>query len=388
MTQRAEYEFKYYTPAGEYLFSILNYHSANLWVSEREVGSFYIDIPYEIANKIIKVIELDGIFEIYRSYSKRTPQLLFKKRWFVALWRDKIDEKGVRYTRIRCHCCNNLVDRRIIYYRPETAEVIIDSVPADNAIKRLVRQNLGDLCTVASRDWSDRIVVSPYTSLAPTISMDGLQYRKLLPVLKEACDITLEEHDVYLTYDLFWNNTTQKYIFNTYVNQLGVNRGSDSETPLFLTAYTDDKYSEFGGLGYASMELDGTDRRTAVYCGGQGEKEDRVIKEAFNADEINRVPFGLWEDWEDARRVGTEEGVQAAADIRLQRWTPRVAVNGHISPEFSRYIGVELNWGDRVVFKFKDNIYDVNLYKVQISLENDGSEKIQIFTRNMKESYY
>lgn len=388
MSQRSEYEFKYYSPAGKYLFSITNWHNVNFWVSEKEVGSFYIDVPYTIANHIMKTVEIDGIFEIYRSYIGGSQNLMFGKRWFVRLWRDKIDENGVRYTRIRCVCCNNLIDRRIIYYRPETSQTTITAEPADDAIKRLARENFGADCTDADRDWSDMITISADTSSAPAITLDGLQYRKLLPVMQDICDIAYDVDETYLTFDLWWNTSDKKYVFNTFIGQLAANRGSDGNLPLFLTAYVDDKYSGFGSLGYASVELDATDARTLVVCGGQGEGADRIIKEASNDDEIARVPFGLWEDWQDARQSESENSVQAEADARLAEWTPRIAVNGHISAELARYLGTEINWGDKVVFKFKENVYDVHLYKVQVQLDNNGAENMSIFTRNMKEEYY
>lgn len=388
MSQRSEYEFKYYNPAGKYLFSITNWHGVNFWVSEKEVGSFYIDVPYTIANHIMKTIEIDGIFEIYRSYIGGSQELMFGKRWFVRLWRDKIDENGVRYTRILCVGCNNLIDRRIIYYKPNTAQVEVSSTPADDAIKRLARENFGADCTDASRDWSDKITITPNVGEAPNIDLDGLQYRKLLPLFGEICDLSYDTDETYLTFDLKWSVANNKYIFDTFVGQMGANKGVKSQTPLYLTSYIDDKFSEFGGLSYASIEFDATDTRTFVVCGGQGEGDDRVIKEASNDVEIERVPFGLWEDWQDARQSTTEAAVQSEADATLLRWTPRIAVNGHISSEFARHLGTEINWGDKVIFKFKDSVYDVNLYKIQVALTDNGAENISIFTRNMKEEYY
>jgi len=386
-TKRAEYEFRYYNPSGDYVFSILNYHGANFWVRERDVGSFYIDIPYIMSKEILSKIEIDGIFEIYRTNEWGVKELIFNKRWFVRLWRDKIEENGVKFSRIRCVDCNNLVDRRIVYYLPQSPQTIINNIPADDAIKRLARENFGNLA-VERRDWSDKIFIEEDFGLAHEISLDAFQYRKLLPLMGNICDTVREEHDQYLTFNVYWSENINKYVFETKVDQLGTNRGVDSESPLHLTAILGEEGGEFGGLRYASVELNAVESRTAVYAGGQGDKENRIIKEAFNQEEIDRIPFGLWESWQDARMSGTPGGVQAVADRRLQRWTPQIAVNGHISSDFTKYLGSKINWGDRVVFRFRDHIYEVNITSITINLANNGSEIISLKTRNMREEYY
>ena len=393
------YDFRYHNPIGKYLFSFDSYYGANYWVSERQVSSFTIDIPHTIGRKILPYLELDGIAEIYRTVGNKKT-LMFNKRWLLGLWRDKVDDRGIKYLRLRFIDCNNLVDRRIVFYPRETKYTTINGLPADNAIKKLARENFGSLSTDKSRDWSHSIDIESNRSLCAPIDMTGFSYLKLMTVMNNICDVSYKKNGEYLTYDMSWQPEANKYVFKTYKNQLGSDRGARSEKPLYFTVSAKEETTDFGGLSYASVEVNGIDRRTVVYCGGgleeltEEEKEEeveaeRVIVEVKDEDTIGKSPFGRWEDWEDARNSGNDlDGITAVAYERLEKWKPVVAVNGHMSDVFTRLIGKEFNWGDIIAFKFKNYIYDVHIDKVNFDLDENGDEDIQIFTRNMAETYY
>ncbi len=384
MSNNVDYEFRYYSPYGQYRFSLTGYYNAEYWVAERGVGSFYIDIPYNKAQEILPSLELDGTFEIYRHYGG-VKTLMFNKRWFLGLWREK-EDNGKKYLRLRCLDCNTIIDRRIVYYRPETPQSEINNLPADNAIKRILRENLG-VNASNIRDWSHLVQIDADTNSAPPISLSAFAYNKVLPLLDKICDLSYTENDTYLTFDTRWHPDAKKYRITTYVNQMGANRGSSGNNTLYFTPALQETH-DFGGLNYASIEMNGIDRRTAVYCGGRDTGEDRLIAEAFDQEEIDRSPFGLWEDWEDARMVGTEDNVQNEANVRLEKWKKKIAVNGHMSGAFTRFFGREFNWGDIVAFKFRNQVYDVHMNRVLFKLYGNGSEEIRIFTRNLAESYY
>lgn len=395
MQSNTEYEFKYYNPSGEYQFSVSSWYNAQFWVSEREVGSFYIDVPYELGKQIVPYLDEDGIFEIYRS-NFGTKKLLFNKRWFLGLWRDKVDESGLRYLRMRCLGCNNIIDRRIVYYAAGEAETIVTATPADDAIKRILRQNLGS-SAATYRDISDYLQIDGDLSLAPNIDVDGFEYRKILPLLQEFCDIAYSQDETYVTFDVTWSPEASKYRFSTFVGQLGADKGINGAQTLYLTTTDRDEKESSSGLSYASVEVNGIDRRTAVYAGGQivvydegleTEYEERTISEAYDNDKIDRTPFGLWEDWEDARETSDADALQDVADKRLREWETKIVVNGHMSDSFTRFFDREFGYGDIVAFKFRGNAYDVHIDKVLFNLDGSGKEEIQIFTRNMEESYY
>jgi len=394
MPSPEEYEFRYYSSSGEYRFSITSWYNAEFWVAEREVGSLVLDIPENMGASIEKYLEEDGIFEIYREYFGEK-KLLFNKRWFLGLWRYKRDESGIKYLRIRCLGCNNIIDRRIVYYSPTDSEATIDSVEADDAIKGIMRENFGSLAE-SYRDISNYLLIEGDLGLAPQIDFDGFSYQKVLPLLRSICDASYSA-GTYLTFDVTWKPEANKYVFSTYVNQLGVNKGIYGQKTLYLTVPDERDGINSGGLSYASVAVDGIDRRTAVYAGGQmvtynegldTEYEERTIKEAYDQEKIDRTPFGLWEDWQDARETADDDAIQEVANSRLEDWKTKIVVNGHMSDAFTRFFGREFDYGDIVAFKYRNKAYDVHIDKVMFTLEGTGKKVIQIMTRNMEESYY
>jgi hypothetical protein len=385
MSTTTNYEFKYYAPFGENLFSFSSpFYGAQFWVKEKEVGSFFIDIPHNVADSIVEMLDYDGILEVYRSrYGQKN--LLFSKRWLLGQWRDKVDEQGRKFMRLKFLGCNNILARRIIAYYPGTSNVKVVNEQADDALKRLVRENLGE-GAVTDRDISDILDIEPNFSLASDVTINNFERVNLLTVLNNICDAAYSQNEEYVTFDLKWDEGTGKYIFKTYVGQLGTNRGIDAKNPLYFTMGGENELG-FGGLDYASVDINGIDRRSYIYCGGQGELMDRSIEEVYDDDLIRLSPIGRWEDWEDARNTADDD-LSNATKARLEKWLPKVIVNGHMSGAFTRRFGTEINWGDIVVFKFKSHVYDVHLEKVLFVLEADSSEKITIFTRNMKDVYY
>lgn len=386
MPSTIDYEFKFYTPFGEGIFSLTsNYYNIQFWVSEKEVGSLIIDIPHNIASEIIGMLEYDTVVEIYRSrYGMKT--LLFGKRWLLGQWRDKSDENGNKYMRLKLVCCNNIATRRIVAYLPETSYAKVESEKADDAIKRIMRENFGVSATDGSRNISNILEIEPNAGLASTVSTEDFARVNVFTVINNICDAAFSQNGEYLTFDIKWSPEKNKYVFQTYFGQLGVDRGINSTNTLYFTI-VNDSLTGFGGLDYASIDIDGYNRRTFVYCGGQGEGAERNIVTAKDDNLIRLSPMGRWEDWQDARNT-SDANLQAACNTRLMEWQPKVVINGHMSGSFTRKFGSELDWGDIVAFKFKNNAYDVHLDKVMFNLPDDSSELITIFTRNMKEEYY
>jgi len=381
-----EYEFKYYSANGEYLFSLTdNHYGAEFWVAEAEVGSLIIDLPIAVGNEIVDYLELDATVEIYRSYNN-VKTLMFGKRWFLVLWREKEDNYGQKSMRLLFYCCNNLIERRIVNYPAGSNKCKIDNEHADDAIKRILKQNMGNLAP-ARRDWSAYIDIEDNFSLAPKISIEEFAHVKTSTVLENICTASMAQNNTYLTYNVGWQPETQKYVIATYVGHLGADRGIKGQNTLYFTV-ADDETLGFGGLGYASVAMDGTSRRTAIYCGGRDEGEKRIIVEVFDDDAISQSPFGLWESWQDARNLQTEDGVRKKALEVLNDRKAKFAINGHMSGSFTKYFGAEFGWGDVVAFKFKNYLYDIHINKVHFQINDNGSEDIKIYTRNLEDSYY
>ena len=228
--QQTTYDFAFYTPDGELVFFITGYHKANFWVKEQEIGSLTLDLPYVMIPDMLPYIAEDCIIEIYKS-DFNGKILMFNKRWFLKLWRDKVDEKGVKFLRLIAQDCNHLAEKRIIAYDDETSYTQKQDMPADDMIKEFARENFGSSCTDTTRDWSDKIEIEENQSAAPDVSIDGVEKRLILPVLQEICQKS-EAAGTYLTFNVIWRPDMKKYLFYTRIDALESDRGSLSQMPI------------------------------------------------------------------------------------------------------------------------------------------------------------
>lgn len=381
------YFFAYYTPDGNLKFFLTAYHSANFWVEEGSVGSFTIDLPYKVAETVYPQVQEDGIFEIYRS-GKSNNELMFGKRWFLKMKRIKQDERGVKYLRLISFDCNHLFNKRVIAYSAGKKRYVNKEGYADDLIKAFARENFGALCTDATRDWSDKITIENDLSLGPEIEVEAGEYKLLNTVFQEISDLAYEEDETYLTYNMSWSPEASKYRFRTHIGCLGTNRGMYSKDPIYLTTVDSNARGSRGGLAYASVEYDARDTRTRIYCGGRGSGEEQTVVEAEATTRIERVPFGLWEDFEHAGNAEKTAVITKIANQRLREWRPYIKVNGHMEKAFTDYLGDVFDWGDILAIKYHDEIYDIHINKVMIDLPENGSQDIRIFTRNMEEEFY
>ena len=80
--------------------------------------------------------------------------------------------------------------------------------------------------------------------------------------------------------------TVGRTVFSTYADFLGEDRRASSSNRLLIS-------EQYGNLRNAKVEWLLSDEATAVYAGGQGQEEERVIKFAEDAKRIELgAPYG------------------------------------------------------------------------------------------------
>jgi hypothetical protein len=369
------YNIIYREPGGVMKFVIDDWFRFEYVRKEGDYGSLYLDLPptYNMQD-----FAIDGRLEVWRQVGALPPYLDMDAVWFIRLVRSKVDENGKRLIHILAYDAVHLIERRIIPYASGTAQAS-KTGPADNVMKAIMRENFGNQATDASRDISDRLMIDYDLSKGATVTKE-FAWRKCLPVMQELADESSAQ-GTYLTFDVVYVED-KKVMFKTYTGQRGTNRGVSAVGSGLIASI------ENGMLSYVSVSNDHTEERNFIYAGGRGEKENRIIATSYDLDRINISRYNRCEDWIDSRQTEENDNVQGDADNRLQEAKPKMVVNGHLQQVPGALYGVDYFFGDIITVKFGDMVFDVHLDTVHITVDGDGSEKVQIYSRNLDDTEY
>jgi hypothetical protein len=374
----ADYQIQYTDPFGNQkaVFTIDDFISLEYGKKEGEVGSLYIDFP-----PIFKTgfFVPEGRFYVYRRMNSGIFELDMDTVWFIRLIRYKTDEQGKRYIHILAHDAIEIIDRRIVAYNADTP-YSDKTGNADSVIKLIMRENFGDLCEDTWRNISDYLLIDKDAGVAPSITIKDLARRKILPIFQEICAMS-KEKGMYLTFDL--SPIDEELQFKTYVGQRGVNRGSNSKSPLVLTMESDT-------LSYASIADDHTDEYNFIYAGGTGVKNNRVIKTLYDNKLMAISPYNRCEDFISAgtSEDQTDEDIDNLCKSRLSETRPKIVLNGHIQQSKDCSYGVHYGFGDIITIVYNGISLDVHIDTVSIKVDTNGKETITVYGRNLDDGEY
>lgn len=380
----ANYSLLYRDPNGVLTTVIKDFFKLEYARKENDFGSLYLDVPPVFGTGFFKI---DGQLEIQRTLRDDLPAYLEgETTWFIRKITHKT-EGNRKWLHLLAYDAVHMLERRVIPYYAESAYTKKADY-ADDMIKAIVRENMGTLAvnrdTLAAdtaRNLSALINVEVDESLAPLIEK-SFAWRKVLPTLQEiAQDSRLQ--GTYLAFDVV-QKVPNLWEFRTYTGQRGINRGQASGNAFNLSIEND-------RLNYVTLSGDYTREITYVYCGGQGEGNDRNIQEATDVARATMTPFNRIEDFVDARDNEKPETVLAEANARLREMIPKYIINGHVLQTPSSIYGRDYNFGDIVVVKYMGMTYDVHLDGIHVTVENSGGESIEnieIFARNYEDTDY
>jgi hypothetical protein len=303
-------------------------------------------------------IVVDAILLLYIVTNGIAPTLDGEHCWFLRKWviRDTLKGKSVKMT---AYDGNYLLDGRIVAYASNSAQAKKGKMPADNMIKAVVRENLGNLATDTARRWP--ITVEEDASLAPLVSK-AFSRDIVLSIVNEICSVSTEK-GTYLAFDTVWNEYAG-VVFRTYISQRGINRGKGSSYPLLFS-------KEAGNLSETEYTEDHSDAATYIYCGGQGEDEKRMIGTADNPAWINASPWSRRERFVDARNVEYAAESQATLDdeakTAIYDARPTRTLSGKIQETPLCQWGVHFGYGDKVVLHQGENDVDCRINAVHVT---------------------
>jgi hypothetical protein len=328
----------------------------------------------------VKGVNSTGAFDILLP-AEQYSQAKIDLDYLVEIWRDGIlegvgwirklvfEESATQTLRILGPDQNTVLDRRIVAYAAGTPQAY-KAGKADDFMKAIVRENLGNL-SIAARAYSSLgLIVDSDTGLGPVVEK-GFSWTNVHQVLSELSDAAVTAGTpIYFYVTPFFSLTTGLGLsFRTFLNQPGADRSVGSASPLIL-GY------QWGNMTDIVMEYDWSVWDTHIYAGGQGEGTQRVIVEVSSASETYTV-WNRWEKFVDARDQDTLAGVTQRANEALAAGRSRLRFSGRILSLPGSLYGIDWNLGDRITAEHRGWTLSGIIRSVRISLDSNGLESIE-----------
>lgn len=366
------------TPYNAPVLNVNEFYKLELFRSEFGVGSLYVDFPMQEAMR--QNISTEWRLEVYRRTAGGELVRVGDTQWIVKLVRYKVDEQNKAKLHILAYDAMCLLDKRIVAYVDGTAQTS-KTMPADDMLKEIVRENLGALASDYHRDLSEWLVVEPDASIAPVVTKSEFGLQKVLPVLNDICELS-NAAGMYLSYDIVYDESIGKLVFRTYPHQRGADRGSDSPSPVYLAHHTDPVNVMGSGLNYASIEIDATDERSYVYSGRQAKNVNAIFAEIGN-DIVNQSgPFARSEDFITTGESVEYNDVMIEAHAWLQHKFRNLLLNAHIQEANDMQFGRDYGFGDILALRYLGTTLNIHLDEFKIVVGGNGKEEISVISTN------
>lgn len=377
----AKYFIKIKTPYNVPVININEFYRMELFRSEYGIGSLYLDLP--LKEFINQNIQTDWRIEVYRRTAGGELFRVGNTQWVVKLVRYKVDEQNETSIHILAYDAMYVLKQRVVAYVNGTPYTTKVELPADDMIKAIVRENLGSLAADYHRDLSQWLIVENDTSEAPLVTKTDFSFQQVMPILNDICSLSMSA-GTYLSYDIVYDDIIGKLVFRTYTHQRGVNRGSQSKSPVYFAHHTDPVNVMGGGLNYASIEIDATDEKTYIYSGRQAEDTNAVFAQIGNDIILNESPFARSEDFITTGESVEYNDAMLEAHAWLQHKFRNLVLNAHIQETNDLQFERDYGFGDVVALRYMGTTLDIHLDEFKIVLEGNGAEDISVIATNME----
>lgn len=205
-----------------------DYTSASIEQVVNSPGGF--SLPLHFGSDKVALFEDYGIVEFWRKDSSIGLPWYREKACLIYDKHITQDEKGYEQYVSTGFGLLAMLDRTIDY--PAGSPQTQYSGPGDSVMCQYVRDNAGDLATIANGRRANAVI--PALNIAPSAALGGAwsgsrASKKLLDVLQEIADKTNVDFDI----EPYHNPATDAYefIFRTYPGQRGVNRSANGIVP-------------------------------------------------------------------------------------------------------------------------------------------------------------
>jgi hypothetical protein len=351
---------------GNILTTVRNWHRLEYFRKENTVGYLYLDLdPSQVDPLVFSNLQVDYRLEPWRQVGGNVPYLDGETIFFLRKWGYSIDSQGRERFRLECRDPLYILEGHNCAYSDDDGMATISSLPAEDAIKTIVDEQMGAAAIDTTRDLTTYMTIEAVglTPAGPTVTEYQYSRRQILSVLQDLADYSLE-NGTYLIFDIVYVTATLLQ-FRTYQSQRGVNHGSDSGDIVAISR-------ERKNLEEPELMEDHTDEWTYIYAGGHGDGESQIVKTATNTTELGLSPFNRREKWISSN-ASTDNAVQADADLGLMTYRPKNVLSGKIIDVPGCLDGIHYRWGDRVYAEYRGKGFNAHLNTMHVTIE-EGKE--------------
>lgn len=355
-----EFSMWFKTPAGEPLAVVSDFTTLYMSRVANNYGTMIADIEESLIAE--SYLQQSSLSEVH-SKTPGLPSTLEMEAHWRLVKATKIYLRGKKHYRLYGYDQNHILYRTRIAYRSSSSETS-KSGAVTTVARAIMLENLGSGASSSNRFAnnaiaSDRLEIEADKGTGPTVTADRLIAKRVLNTLRSIADQSNELGTPFF-FDLSLVSDN-KLRFETYLNQRGVDRGIDSDTPIVLS-------EKHGTLTNVQETEDWTRTYDRVFVGGAGQDSSRLIAVASNSI-IDDSVYGVSEHWVDSRRVNDQTELNTLAVESLNKGGTRYIIQGDLVESALRY-GRDYNFGDRVVVGVGDGIYEGRFDGIQTELRN------------------
>ena len=264
---------------------------------------------------------------------------------------------------------NGLLERRnVLYYAGSTAAAYV-TVAADDAMKQIVRENLGASATTGNARYVSDVIDAAYftvqADLAQGATLDKqFAWRRVADVLRELSDAS-RQAGVEIFYEMV-PTTESTFEFQTFKTMRGVDRRNQITFGV-----------EYGNLDEPIYTESWADEVNYAVAGGQGEEALRTLSSAEDTARSGASIFGKAEGFVNATQETTTVGLTNAAKSAVNAGRPRRSFSAQIINNPQSLYGIHWGYGDYVTATYDGLTFDAMIKAVTVGLDNNGQETIE-----------
>ena len=370
----ANYQLRLKDDLGNLVALIDDYRTLTFSKIVNEQGSLTLTMNGKDAK--VSLFGLDGQLEVWRRNIATGVDWYIEWEGFLRTFSHTYDDDGNYEFTALAVTYNHLLKRRIIAYSAGSSQSF-QAGAADDAMKQIVRENLGSLATVLNGRFVAGVItgfsVQADSTSAP--AFDGQNsYKNVFEILLEMAKATGVDFDVVGVGDGL-------YEFRTFYPTRGNNLttvGLDVTTGLNSSGNYPVVFNPFlGNMGNPTYEENRSDEVTVAIIVGEGTEADVnvyvEVSPAATDSSLNRIEMHS----DSKSSEGNDDLESDAASVLADKQQKQTFDFTPLFTATSAYAN-QYYWGDFVTAQF-GNLDGVNkrIMQVDITVEEDGNEDIK-----------
>lgn len=372
----ANYQIVLYDRLGTRLAILDDYRSLQFQKIVNDKGFFTLYLNNNDPKK--SLFELMGILEVKRKIPGYTD-------WYTEFeghcedFYTEIFQNGNQQFTVVGSGFNGMLAQRIIGYEEGTNQASKND-PSETVMKEYVQENAGNLATVANGRIAEGTFLNFDVALSSGLGTvwDGDRSGKnLLQTLQELANFAEMDFAVNT------NVTIGNYIFETYPNQLGIDRtvvGLDSTTGLNASGNAPHIFApNMGNVQTASLANKYRDSSNRVFVYGQGSGATRDIAYRERATDFDATYLNLRESMRGGGSQDSIAKLESLGDEQLEKLQSEEKFEFEPLDIPASLYGVHYLFGDKVTVRIGNVQRNKRIVSVKISLASGKGESNKSF---------